>query len=150
MAAKFVSDERMQLYRRAGFSIQTAKFAGLLASFKTVPVSLEGDKKEAAYDTRQVEITDDWLVRAAYTSRALQLNQNSTTDRVFLMKIGNSKQRLKPMSINGLKDWWHVVQIAYGVPTCPPLGSIKCSRPKLKDRLDMFVYKSSPFGRRRR
>jgi hypothetical protein len=148
MAARFVSDPRLQLYRRTGFSLATAKFAGSLANFTMVPRFLSEDEREKAGITHQsAEMADDWLVRAAYFSRAFRLSQNKVADKVILLRTKSAAQRLKPMSYLGLGKWWHIEQVAFGVPACPPLGGIHGVRRVLKERLEHTVPVRSPFRR---
>lgn len=134
MAARFVKDPRMQLYRRKGFSIETAKFASSLANFKVVP--LYQDKEDIALEdlSKSAAVADDWLIRAAYMSRAVGLKQEKVSDDIFLLRIGKPHQRLKPMTDRGFGKWWSIATIAHGVPACPPLCIIKGERSTLVDR----------------
>jgi hypothetical protein len=130
MAAAFVSDSKMQLYRRKGFSLETAQFAGALANFELVPTSGLG---ENPYENRLVGVTDEWLQRCAYISRALDLTQEKTSDKIFLLKCMKS-YRFKPMSRDGLIRWWNAALIAYGVPSCPPMNDIRGVMVPFKER----------------
>lgn len=152
MASKFISNSRLQLYRREGFSIETAKFASSLANFEVVPrFPAEEEKEERDAVGVSENITDDWLIRAAYISRAMQLKQEKVSDKVMLLRSGRVQQKLKPMSDRGMAKWWHVATIAHGLPACPPLQGIKGDRPDRDVRRDfqLKIPRSHPFGRRR-
>jgi hypothetical protein len=152
MASRFITNPRLQLYRRKGFSIETAKFANSLAKFEVVPKYPEVEVREEREQQGRLEnLTDDWLVRAAYISRAMQLKQEKVSDKVMLLRSGSIKNKLKPMSDRGLAKWWHVTTIAHGLPECPPLQGIKGDRPVYEERKkgNLAVPRSHPFGRSR-
>lgn len=152
MASRFITNPKLQLYRRKGFSIETAKFANSLAKFEVVPAYPEVDLVETREQLGRLEkISDDWLIRAAYISRAMQLKQEKVSDKVMLLRSGAIDTVLKPMSDRGLTKWWHVTAIAHGLPACPPLQGIKGDRPSYEERRtgQLAVPRSHPFGRRR-
>lgn len=152
MASRFITNPRLQLYRREGFSIETAKFANSLAKFEVVPAHPEVEEVKAREQLGRLEkISDDWLIRAAYISRAMQLKQEKVSDKVMLLRSGPIVTKLKPMSDRGLAKWWHVTTIAHGLPDCPPLQGLKGDRPSYEERRtgQLAVPRSHPFGRRR-
>jgi hypothetical protein len=120
MAARFFSDPRLVLYRREGVDIPTAEFAGALAKWKLVP----GSYVPRSYES--TEQADSWLALLCQVSRAtFGATQNS--DKVMLARF-KPEYRLKPMSLQRLKELWHVQFYASSLPVCPPLGAVRLSR----------------------
>lgn len=117
MAARFVSDPRMALYRRKGMNIPTAKLAGALARWRMIP----GDyvRREGESDA-----TDDpWLERLAYASRAHQ-GSKGVSDETFISRF-KPQYRLDPMSFEGLMLYWNAQVFAFNLPPCPPMSVIR-------------------------
>jgi len=117
LAARFVSDPRMALYRMKGIDIPTAKFAGALAHWRMVP---------GAYvqtDSESLALSDKWMERIAYAARAHH-GSKEVSDKVFISKF-KPQYRLKPMSSQGLELYWEAQVFASKLPSCPPISKIK-------------------------
>jgi len=117
MAARFVADPTMALYRRKGMNIPTAKLAGALARWRMVVGSYVPTENESS------DVQDAWLERLAYASRAHQGAQH-VSDSVFVAKF-KPQYRLKPMSMEGIDLYWNAQVFAVQPPPCPPIGLIK-------------------------
>jgi hypothetical protein len=118
MAARFISDPRMQLYRVPGVDLPTAEFADVMLKWRIVI----GDYVRNINDL-STQDSDEWLQRIAYASRA-RSGSVKTNDEVFISKF-KPQYRLDPMSIEGLVKYWRVRLIAHEVPPCPPLLGLK-------------------------
>jgi len=117
MAARFVNDPRMALYRREGMDIPTAKLAGALAKWRMVAGPYVPGPEEVT------EVSDDWLARLALASRAHQ-GSAPVSDSVFVAKF-RPEYRLKPMSREALERYWDAQVFASNLPACPPLQGIR-------------------------
>ncbi len=116
MAARFVNDPRMALYRLKGLSLPTAELAGALANWRMVVGSYVPGEHESE------DISDEWLSRLAYASRA-HTGSVLVSDKVFVSKF-KPEYRLKPMSIESLGLYWNARVLASRLPPCPPVGSL--------------------------
>jgi hypothetical protein len=118
MAARFINDPRMALYRRPGMNIPTTKLAGAIARWRMVV----GD-----YVPTEAEVgtSDAWLERLAFAARAHQ-GASDVSDKVFVSHF-RPQYRLKPMSIEGLNLYWTAQVFAVQPPPCPPLNWIRVS-----------------------
>lgn len=121
MAARFVHDPRLSLYRMPGMDIPTAKLAHALANWRVVI----GDY--VPRESESEEVSDQWLARLAYASRARNGTKLSS-DKVLVSKFAK-QWRLKPMSVEGIERYWNARLFAFDLPPCPPLESIRLSFP---------------------
>jgi hypothetical protein len=117
LAARFIADPRMVLYRIKGMDIPTAKLAGAIANWKLVI----GDYVET--DSESQTENDAWLARLAYAARAHH-GSKPVSDNVFISKF-KPQYRLKPMSPEVLELYWDARLYASKLPSCPPIGKIK-------------------------
>lgn len=116
IAARFIADPRMALYRREGISIKTAELSGAIAKWRMVPGS---------YVPQEFEVTtssDEWLSRLAYATMA-QEGSKEYSDEVFIKKFYNNVP-LKPISLARLEDYWSAQMFTSLLPVCPPIGHI--------------------------
>jgi len=116
MAARFINDPAMTLYRKSGMSIPSARFAQALCHFRYQI----GD-----YIPFEDEITtenDDWLARVAYAARAQNLPP--VDDNIMTVKF-RPEYRLKPMSWERIELYWKAQLFSRGTPVCPPLPPIE-------------------------
>jgi len=121
IAARFVADPRLVLYRKTG-SIQIAKVVAALV--KCVVVS-------GVYVPQEHEVLDEWTGRLAYYSRAKDgVHHQSDTD-VVTSKMFRIHDRLKPMSVSGMVSNWYTQVFSTGAPTCPPLRDVRMNVPDL-------------------
>lgn len=120
IAARFVHDPRMALYRTKGISLPTAQYAGAIANWRMIP----GDYVRSAGELTVDEMNDGWLGKLAYAVRASTGSSEKTTDARFISTF-RPQFRLKPMSIEGLERYWNAQVFAFDCPPCPPLGYIK-------------------------
>ncbi len=117
MAARFVSDPRMALYRRKGMNLPTIQLAGALANWRMVAGPYVPREEEST------DLSDSWLERLAYAARA-NSGSKGVADSVFISKF-RPQYRLKPMSIEGIDLYWDAQVFASRLPLCPPIGLIK-------------------------
>jgi hypothetical protein len=120
IASRFVSDPRMALYRRKGFSIPLADFAGSLANWRMVPGLYVPEASESRVD----ELDDDWLARIAYAFRASNGPWDHDKDALFISHY-RPEFRLKPMSLDGLLAYWSAQLFATRLPVCPPIQNLR-------------------------
>jgi len=117
MAARFVNDPRMALYRREGMDIPTAKLAGGLAKWRMIP----GDYVPRAGESS--DVSDGWLARLALASRAHH-GSSKVSDSVFVAKF-KPEYRLKPMSMEALERYWNAQVFAFNLPHCPAVRPLR-------------------------
>jgi hypothetical protein len=111
IAARFVADPALQLFRGRGGSLREAKDSLLIWNLRAV---YEPPEEEASLDGEE-----DWTSRFAYAYRATGRNLN-VSDKVLIAKLAKPS-RLKPMSIPGLLRHLNIYWTAGKVPPCPPL-----------------------------
>jgi len=121
MAARFVHDPRLSLYRLPGMDIPTAKLAHALANWRMIT----GDY--VPRESESEDVSDQWLARLAYASRAHQ-GSKPISDKVFVSKFAR-QYRLKPMSLEGIERYWNARLFAFDLPPCPPLGDLRLRFP---------------------
>jgi len=117
IAARFVHDPRLALYRKKGVSLSAIKMAGAMANWRMIPgpyVPREGES---------TDISDAWMSRFCYASRANHGAQ-LVEDKV-VMAYFKPQNRLKPMSISRIYDYWNAQVFATQIPVCPPIGAIR-------------------------
>jgi hypothetical protein len=119
LAARFVHDPRMALYRRKGMSLSSVKLAGALANWKLVIGDYVAEEHESD------ELVDAWLARIAYATRAHQ-GCKPVSDKIFATKF-KPEYRLKPMSVHGIELYWDARLYASRLPPCPPLCTLPLS-----------------------
>jgi hypothetical protein len=121
MAARFVADPRLALYRMKGMTVSSAKLAFALLR----PVMVGGDYVPQEFEIPVTEASDDWLARMAYASRAIN-GASRTTDEVGVVVSRFAHDfRLSPMSAEGLVRYWRAQLFVTGAPACPPIGEVK-------------------------
>lgn len=116
MAAHFVSDPSLALFRKPGMKLPVAKVSGALARWEMVT----GDYVPREFETQDVD--DGWLARLAMAYRAEQ-NAPDVSDRVFLARLSR-KFGLKPMSAEALIRYWNARLFAFLPTPCPPLRTL--------------------------
>jgi len=121
MAAKFISDPKLALYRRKSVPINLKPFVGFTSAWKMVPVELATED-----ELSMVDISDDWLVRAAFAHQAMGLGdpKRKVQDSVFYSKFSRNS-RLRPMSLSGLDRWKNVIFFSSALPVCGPLAALR-------------------------
>jgi len=117
IAARFVSDPRLCLYRKKGMDIQSSKLAGALAHWRLVP------KDHVLLEHETEEVDDGWLGRLAYAARAAW-TVTETSDKVMIARFFDNVP-LKPISMERLNELWDCRLVASGLPVCPPIGPLK-------------------------
>nr|UJQ92933.1 MAG: putative RNA-dependent RNA polymerase [Narnaviridae sp.] len=117
MAARFVADPRMALYRRAGMNLFATRLAGALMRWRMIP-----DVPYVPVES-ETEDSDDWLARCALVSMAMG-RSSQVSDRVFTSRFSPS-HRLSPMSVEALERYWNVRLFATRVAPCPPLNVLR-------------------------
>lgn len=117
VAAMFIADPRLSIYRSNGMGLDSAYYAGALANWR---MSV-GDYVEQEHES--FDLTDAWLERIAYAVRASHGDRPSN-DKMFVSHFF-PQYRLKPVSKEGLITYWHARWLAVGLPPCPPLWRIK-------------------------
>lgn len=120
MAARFIADPRLALYRRLGnVSLPTAEMAGSLCNWRWVVGDYVANEHES------VEINDAWLQRIAYAARAASDPcGREPADRVVVGRLA-AQYRLKPMSMKAIELYWNAQLFAVQPPPCPPIAPIK-------------------------
>ncbi len=124
LAAHFLHDPRLALYRKQGNDLQLAKFAGALATWRLL------SEEEFENSVMSSEVSDDWLARLAYAARAS--SRTKVSDRVFLLSF-KRKYFFQPLSDQGLMKYWNARLGAFGVPSCPPIPNLRFFIPTIHD-----------------
>jgi len=114
-AAAFVADPKLALYRRKGFTIPVAQYAGAVAKWEMYPIGPTVLRSGQSFD-----LDDEWLARIAYAVRASQMGKTQVSDAVAIAKL-KPNLRQKPMSVGDLARYWSVHVASHGLPACPPL-----------------------------
>jgi hypothetical protein len=116
MAARFVNDPRLVLYRREGQTLPSALIAGALVKWRWAPI---GPLEEGVSE----ESDDEWLARLAYAARAA-FGPNLHSDKTAMSKFA-TEFRLKPMSREMIEYYSHCRLVGAQMPVCPPLGVLR-------------------------
>lgn len=127
VAAHFINDPKLSLYRMTGISLPAIDFAGAICSWKFV------DRPSVP---RDYEVSDDpWLARIALACRYSQCGQDiddgdswyrrpSQSDVPILNRI-KIQHRLRPVSDSKLDKYWNRMLIHSPLPQCPDLSSLR-------------------------
>jgi len=118
LAARFVSDPKLALYRSQGESIDFRGLQGAIANWRVVP----GDYVQR--ESESTEVRDAWLERLAYADRAGRAGR-PLGERKYRCARFSRQYRLKPMSMEGIERYWDAQVFATYLPPCPPLGKLK-------------------------
>jgi len=105
IAARFIANPALALYRRKGISLPVAKLAGALAKWQLIPDNeklVEELENDLSFTK---ELDDDWLARLAYAFRASRSPTSEVSDRILIHKF-RPESRLKPLSFAGLLRYW--------------------------------------------
>jgi hypothetical protein len=137
LAARFVDDPTMFLYRLKSLDIPTAKIAGGLANWRMVPgpyVPLEHESTDNI---------DGWLARLAYASQAKAGTSlvDKVPDKIFMKELGRSTS-VKPrrLSLEDIEFYRNVQYFATNLPPCPPIGKIKVDFCRILNGGDASAY----------
>lgn len=116
VAAHFVSDPRLALFRKAGQKIDFSLAPSSVANWRMVAGTYVPNRGESE------DADDGWSARFALGARA-GLSSFDLSDRVFLARLAD-KCGLAPMSAEALVHYWQVRFFAYETVPCPPLREI--------------------------
>lgn len=121
VAARFVHDPSLMLYRALGGKSLTARYA----SFLLKPFVVTGD-----YCRREHEIPidlaeDSWLGRICYATRATFGSELVRNDPRVILRKPVRDYRLRPMSAEGLILYWYARAFALETVPCPPLREVR-------------------------
>lgn len=127
VAAHFVYDPRLAIYKTTGATLPMAKFAGALAKWTLIP---SGESKD-----NQSVVADKWLERIAFAARAHYGAKGKVTDADAVKNIASKPclrklkrdYRLKPMTNPTMFSYWEANLVSYGLPICPPMGVVNTS-----------------------
>jgi len=130
VAAHFVNDPSLCLFRRPGITHHSVRFVSSLMEWKMRPGAYVADWNETSE-------TADWLGRICYAARAshpFQLPKSQErdhqiacflgeADKVILIRLAR-KYRLKPLSDQGIEKYRFVQFFSSLLPPCPDLEEI--------------------------
>jgi len=123
VAAMFLANPEMALYRLKSQSINSAKYANAVLHPRIIPGSYVPNKHEVLL----MESDDSWLARIAYAARAENGSKQFLLEGETPIIIGRFRRqfRLSPISSDGLLLYWRAQFFTVGAPICPPIGYIK-------------------------
>lgn len=124
IAAAFVNDPRLVLFRKHGNSVPLAELGNALMRWSWV----KGDYVPNAYE--QFDEEDEWMGRLSYAHRAsLSHKPESYTgdDEVYVVKVA-VKHRLKPMTDRTIAVYRNARMVGTMLPTCPPITPLRIPR----------------------
>jgi hypothetical protein len=114
IAAMFVHNPALALYRLKGVDIPTAKYYGALAKPRMIPGIYVPEAHE------EEDLNDHWLARLAYCARAHH-GFVKVSDKVFYTKFKRDF-RLRPMSLQKLIFYENIRWFQTKLPICPALN----------------------------
>lgn len=125
LAARFVDDPKIALYRAKSLDIPTAKLAGAMARWTMVPRPTRPMYVDWIPENSSETITEEWLARLAYACQAHH-GTIPVSDKVFVSKLVRSSLiRPRRMSMVELEKYREVLFFASHLPICPPLNYLK-------------------------
>jgi len=130
IAAAFVNDPRLVLFRKTGNSLPLALLADAVMKWTWI----KGDYVPQAHES--FDDDDEWMGRLSYCHRAsLSRTPESYTgdDEVQVVKMV-VKHRLKPMTDKTIEVYRNARLVGTKLPVCPPIAPIRVPRK------DEFVY----------
>jgi hypothetical protein len=126
VAAMFVNDSALTLFRTTGFSLEsTLRSKAMLNPLRVSGEYVPNSHEVIIYDD---DFRDPWLERVAYATRAMRAERQSRgLDLECLVRVVRLRRdfRLKPMSAEGLLRHWTDLLIAVRPPPCPPLLALR-------------------------
>jgi hypothetical protein len=141
MAACFVNDKSLALYKLEGIKLLTGRYIESLVDFKMYPGCLNHVYSEMESKAR--EEGDVWMQRIAYISRLAQGSSPMAEDalslnkRLLYLKKRSEFGRLSPMTREGLIKYWTVNWIAdFRIP-CPDLHDLSL---KISHKMKQFDF----------
>lgn len=132
LAAMFVNEPELLLFRRDGVIIPKKFKSKIVGTFTIEKGSFNGPLPSHIKNVSDIDGT--WLERLAYAERCNYknvLNQVDSTDDLEMFIKANSMKRnkfYKPLSINGLIDYWTIQVHQNQSSEPPPLAPIKLSQ----------------------
>jgi hypothetical protein len=139
LAALFVNDPKLSLYMTKGFSIQRSAVA-----IKNLGLRLRIEPNHERTEEEEKQV-NEWLSRAAYITRASMMRTTPVPDKIIKRQIRRIRDyRIKPMSIETMKSYWHSKVVLGASPSCPPLPDLPNSSDGVSRRygscsnLDLF------------
>jgi len=144
MAAHFIHDPSMVLYRCPGVSNSAADLSRAMANWRMVPGSYVQEAGES-------DVTDDaWLAKlclAARLAHPFDLPESPKNDIIRQRFLGESDSyhllrwarqfRLRPAGLETIERYWKVRFFAFQVPACPPLSILRV--PDMYFQVDFFL-----------
>lgn len=122
VAACYIDNPKLQLYRRKGMDIPTLKYAMSLLEYKMFPSSMNYVKSET--EVLADREGDKWLGKICYASRVKNGSVELESDCVFANNFLTSKNsrtgRLKPVNFSTLDTYHEVITVASFKVPCPP------------------------------
>lgn len=116
LAAMFIHNPALALYRLKAVPIPVAKYYGALAK----PRMVIGDYVPEGHEEESLD--DPWLARLAYCNRA-HTGPVQVSDGVFYSKFRRDF-RLKPINPETVEKYRHVRWFHTKLPVCPPLNRL--------------------------
>lgn len=118
MAARFVADPRLSLYRMTGMPLSFVDLASSVLNWRMVWGDYVQEESESSH------LRDLWLERLAFAGRAVYGSRGECSDGAVSRRF-RPEHRLKPMSREGIMRHWTVQLFATHPPLCPPLLGIR-------------------------
>jgi hypothetical protein len=123
LAARFVDNPELALYRLKSLDIPTAKIAGAMANWRMIA----GPYVPNSYES--VDDSDEWLSRLAYAAQAAH-GTEMVSDRVMISRLGRERNhKPRKLSLEAIELYSNEMQFfATKLPPCPPLSYIVVPR----------------------
>lgn len=132
LAAMFINEPELLLFRRDGVIIPKVFKSKIVGNFTIEKGSMNGPLESHIKDVSDIDGT--WLERLAYAERCNYrnvLNQVDSTDDLEMFLKANSLKRnrfYKPLSLQGLIDYWTIQIHQNQSSEPPPLSPIRLSQ----------------------
>jgi hypothetical protein len=122
IAQKFIENPKLALYRKANIPIPKDDYINSLANWRMISY----DENTPNVDSNLVEVSDSWLAKLAYASRAHDGAKDPDKDSVIIQRFLSKKRKTKGiMSHSDLFVMWNVKFLAFNLPPCPPFSGFR-------------------------
>jgi hypothetical protein len=125
IAACYINDPSLQLYRRKGVDVPTLKYAQALVKFSMIPSVSDYVMNE--FESEGTDAIDGWMNKICYASRikegAVRLEADKVFANTFLGRKSKRNAWIKPASLETIRDFMKVRLFSFPTPPAPPFAS---------------------------